>query len=250
MAGRLKDKTVIISGATRGIGRAIAVELAGEGANISFNYLRSDDEAEVLERRIKDLGGTARSFKADIRDYEAVKSWVDSTMESFGRIDIVINNAGIKMDKPLAFMEHEEWHAVIDTNLNGTFNLTRAVIITLIKQRSGVIINISSFSGIRGLPGQTNYSASKAGIIGFTKSLAREVAPYNIRVNAIAPGFIETDMVKGMGKDYEDRILKYIPLNRIGSPEEVAKVVKFLTDNEARYITGQTIIVDGGMSMV
>jgi 3-oxoacyl-[acyl-carrier protein] reductase len=249
MTGSLQDKTVIISGATRGIGRAIALELAGEGADISFNYLKSDLEAKELEEKISGLGVRVKSFKADIRDYKAVKSWVDNTMESFGRIDVVVNNAGITRDKALAFMEPQEWHAVIDTNLNGTFNLTRAVIITFIKQRSGVIINVSSISGIRGLPGQTNYSASKAAIIGFTKSLAREIAPYNIRVNAIAPGFIETDMLKELSGGYRERILKYIPLSRLGRAEEVAKVVRFLTTDEARYITGQTIIIDGGMNL-
>jgi len=249
MEGALKDKTVIISGATRGIGRAIALELAGEGAGISFNYLKSDPEARELEEKIGGLGVRVKAFRVDIRDFEAVRSWVDETIESFGGIDIVINNAGITRDKALAFMQPEDWHDVINTNLNGTYNLTRAVIITLIKQRSGVIINISSVSGIRGLPGQANYSASKAAIIGFTKSLAREMAPYNIRVNAIAPGFIETDMLKDMGEDYEGRVLKYIPLDRLGSPEEVAKVVRFLVTDEARYITGQTIIVDGGMSL-
>jgi len=249
MTGTLKDKTVIISGATRGIGRAIALELAGVGADISFNYLKSDLEAKELEEKISGLGVRVKSFKADIRDYKAVKSWVDNTMESFGRIDVVVNNAGITRDKALAFMEPQEWHAVIDTNLNGTFNLTRAVIIAFIKQRSGVIINVSSISGIRGLPGQTNYSASKAAIIGFTKSLAREIAPYNIRVNAIAPGFIETDMLKELSGDYRERILKYIPLSRLGRAEEVAKVVRFLTTDEARYITGQTIIIDGGMNL-
>lgn len=244
----LNNKTAIISGATRGIGRAIAIELAREGANISFNYLKSDAEAKELEEIIRDIGVNVRTFKVDIKDYDVVKSWVDDTLLSFGRIDIVVNNAGITIDKPLAFMNPEDWHTVIDTNLNGTFNLTRAVIIALIKQKEGVIINISSISGIRGLPGQCNYSASKAGIIGFTKALAREVAPYNIRVNAIAPGFIETDMLR----DIRDmgRILDYIPLNRLGSPQEVAKAVRFLVGDDGRYITGQTIIIDGGMSMV
>lgn len=246
----LQNKTAIISGATRGIGRAIALELSREGANISFNYLKSRAEAMELEKMIRALGVSVKSFQTDIKEYDAVKSWVDSTIESFGRIDIVVNNAGITIDKALALMEPRDWHDVIDTNLNGTFNLTRAVIITLIKQQNGVIVNISSVSGIRGLPGQTNYSASKAAIIGFTKSLAREVAPYNIRVNAIAPGFIETDMLKGLREGYKERILDYVPLNRLGSPEDVAKAVRFLATDEARYITGQTIIIDGGMSML
>ncbi|MBI4846973.1 MAG: 3-oxoacyl-[acyl-carrier-protein] reductase [Nitrospirae bacterium] len=246
----MKDNTVLISGATRGIGRAIAVELAGEGANISFNYLKSGREAAELENEIKNLGANAKSFQADIKDFQAVRSWVDKTKELFGRIDIVINNAGVIKDKALALMESDDWREVINTNLEGTFNLTRAAIVTLMKQKSGVVINITSVSGIVGLPRQTNYSASKAGIIGFTKSLAKEVAPYNIRVNAIAPGFIETDMLKVLTEEYKNQILKQIPLNRLGRPREVAKMVKFLVSDDAGYITGQTIAIDGGMSMM
>lgn len=244
----LKDKTVIISGATRGIGRAIAIELAGEGTNISFNFLKSNKDAEYLEKEIKYLGVNVKSFQVDIRDYDAVKSWVDDTKELFGGIDIVINNAGVIKDRALALMELNDWHEVINTNLGGTFNLTRAAIVTFIKQRSGVILNITSVSGIVGMPGQTNYAASKAGIIGFTKSLAKEVASYKIRVNAIAPGFIETDMLKNLKEEYKSQIIKQIPLGRLGRPEEVAKVAKFLVSDQASYITGQTIIIDGGMS--
>lgn len=244
----LKKKTVIISGAARGIGRAIAIELASEGANISFNFLKSSEEARTLEKEIKNFGVDVKSYQVDIKDYNAVKSWVDNTKELFGGIDIVINNAGIIKDKALALMEPDDWREVINTNLEGTFNLTRAAIVTFIKQKSGVIINIASVSGILGLPRQTNYSASKAGIIGFTKSLAREVASYNIRVNAIAPGFIETDMLKDLKEEYKSQIIKQIPLSRLGKPEEVAKVVKFLVSDDASYITGQTIIIDGGMS--
>lgn len=245
----LKNKTVVISGATRGIGRAVAIELAGEGANISFNFLKSDKDAREVEKEIKNFGVNVKSFQTDIKDYNAVKSWVDNTIELFGGIDIVINNAGMIKDRALALMEPDDWHEVINTNLDGTFNLTRAAIVTFIKQKSGVVINITSVSGIVGLPRQTNYAASKAGIIGFTKSLAREVASYNIRVNAIAPGFIETDMLKDLKEEYKSQIMKQIPLNRLGRPEEVAKVVKFLVSDGARYITGQTIVVDGGMSL-
>jgi 3-oxoacyl-[acyl-carrier protein] reductase len=245
----LNNKTVIISGATRGIGRAIALELAGEGANISFNYLKSGNEAMALEKEIKDLGVNAKSFQADIKDYIAVKAWVDETKELFGGIDIVINNAGIIKDKALALMEPYDWQEVINTNLDGTFNLTRAAIVTLIKQKSGVIINIASVSGITGISRQTNYSASKAGMIGLTRSLAKEVASYNIRVNAVAPGFIETDMLGDLKDDYKSRILKQIPLMRLGRPEEVAKAVKFLVSDDAGYITGHTVVIDGGISI-
>jgi len=244
----LKNKTVIISGATRGIGRAIAIELARGGANISFNFLKSNEDAEDLEKEIKYFDVNVKSFQVDIRDYDAVKSWVDNTKELFGGIDIVVNNAGVIKDKALALMELNDWHEVINTNLDGTFNLTKAAIITFIKQKSGVIVNITSVSGIAGMPRQTNYAASKAGIIGFTKSLAKEVASYNIRVNAVAPGFIETDMLKDLKEEYKSQIIKQIPLGRLGSPEEVAKVVKFLVSDEASYITGQTIVIDGGMS--
>jgi 3-oxoacyl-[acyl-carrier protein] reductase len=244
----LRNKTVIISGATRGIGRAIAIDLAGEGANISFNFLKSNKEAEDLVKEIEYLGVKVKSFQVDIRDYDAVKSWVDNTKELFGGIDIAINNAGVIKDKALALMEPKDWQEVINTNLDGTFNLTKAVIITFIKQKSGVIVNITSVSGIAGMSRQTNYSASKAGIIGFTKSLAKEVASYNIRVNAVAPGFIETDMLKDLKEEYKSQIIKQIPLCRLGRPEEVARVVKFLASDEAGYITGQTIVIDGGMS--
>jgi 3-oxoacyl-[acyl-carrier protein] reductase len=243
----LKNKTAIISGATRGIGRAIAVELAREGANISFNFIKSHKEAGNLEKEIKALGVKVKSFKVDIKDYEAVKSWVDGTKEFFGEVNIIINNAGVIKDRALALMDPQDWHEVINTNLDGTFNLTRAAIISFIKQKSGVIVNITSLSGIAGIPRQTNYAASKAGIIGFTKSLANEVASYNIRVNAVAPGFIETDMLKDLKEEYIKQMLKQIPLSRLGRPDEIAKAVKFLVSDDASYITGQTLIVDGGM---
>lgn len=245
----LKNKTAIISGASRGIGRAIAVELAGEGANISFNFLKSSNEAESLEKEINALGVKAKAFQIDIKDYDAVKAWADKTIELFGGIDIVVNNAGVIKDRALALMDPAEWREVININLDGTFNLTRACIIAFIKQKIGVVVNIASVSGVVGIPRQTNYSASKAGIIGFTKALAREVAPYNIRVNAVAPGFIETDMLENLKEEYKSQIIKQTPLGRMGKPEEVAKAVKFLVSDDAKYVTGQTIVIDGGMSM-
>jgi len=245
----LKGKTAIISGATRGIGRAIAIELAKEGANISFNYLKSIKAAEELENEIKELGSQVKSFQINIRNFDLVKLWVEQTQELFGSIDIVINNAGIIKDKALALMDLNDWHEVINVNLGGTFNLTKAAIVTLLKQKSGNIINITSVSGIKGIPRQTNYSAAKAGIIGFTKSLAQEVAAYNIRVNAVAPGFIETDMLSEIKDEFMQEIIKRIPLGRLGDPKEVAKVVKFLASEESNYITGQTLIIDGGLSL-
>ncbi len=244
------NKTAIISGASRGIGRAVALELARDGVNISFNFLKSTEEALALEKEVIKSGGKAKAFQVDIKDYASVKSWVDESIELFGRLDIVINNAGVIKDKALALMAPEDWHDVINTNLDGTFNLSRAAIIGLIKQKSGVIINITSVSGMVGIARQTNYSASKAGIIGFTKSLAREVAPYNIRVIAVAPGFIETDMVRSLKAEYRDQIIKQIPLNRLGKTDEVAKLVKFLVSDDAGYITAQTFIIDGGLSTV
>ncbi|RJQ55362.1 MAG: 3-oxoacyl-[acyl-carrier-protein] reductase [Nitrospiraceae bacterium] len=246
----LKNKTVVISGASRGIGRAIAVELAGEGANISFNYLKNSREAADLEREITVLGCKVKSFQVDIKEYDAVKTWIDDTRELFGRLDIIINNAGIVRDKALALMEPLDWQEVISTNLEGTFNLTRAAIVALMKQKSGVVVNIASVSGIAGMPRQTNYAASKAGIIGFTKALAKEVAPYDIRVNAVAPGFIETDMIGSLKEDYKNQILKQIPLKRLGRPQEVARMVKFLVSDDAGYVTGQTFVIDGGLSII
>jgi len=244
-----KDKTAIISGATRGIGRAIALELAREGANISFSFVKSQKEAEALVNEIEALGVKAKAFQVDIKDFLAVKNWVQETKETFGGLDIVVNNAGIIKDKALALMELDEWLDVVNTNLNGNFNLTRSSIVTLLKQKSGCIINITSISGVIGLPRQTNYSASKAGIIGFTKALAKEVAAYGVRVNAVAPGFVETDMLGELKEEYKNKMLGTIPLGRLGKAEEVAKAVKFLASEASGYITGQTIVIDGGLSL-
>lgn len=248
MSTIFQGRTAIISGAARGIGRAIALELAGGGANISFNYVKSGSDAEDLLLKIKSLGREAKAFQVDIKDYEGVKTWVEETRTSFGGIDLVINNAGIIRDRALALMEQRDWSDVIQTNLDGTFNLTRAAIIQFMKQKKGVIINVSSVSGIVGMSRQVNYAASKAGIIGFTKALAREVAQYNIRVNAVAPGFIETEMLRDLKEDYREMMIKQIPMVRFGTAEEVAKAVKFLASDDAGYITGHTLVIDGGMS--
>jgi len=198
---------------------------------------------------VRSRGRRALPVQLDVRDFEGAKTLVEDVKREFGRLDILVNNAGITKDKSLMMMNREEWSDVIDTNLTGVFNITRACIITFLKQKNGNIVNISSTSGIHPLPGQVNYAAAKAGVIGFTKSLAREVAPYNIRVNAVAPGFIDTDMTAELGEKAKEKFMKMIPLERFGSPEEIAKAVVFLLGDESRYITGQTIQLDGGLGM-
>jgi 3-oxoacyl-[acyl-carrier protein] reductase len=195
------------------------------------------------------IGRRALPFQLDARDFEGAKTLIEAVKKEFNRLDILINNAGITRDKSLMSMTQEDWSAVIDTNLTGVFNMTRACIITFLKQKSGNIVNISSVSGVHPLPGQTNYAAAKAGVIGFTKSLASEVAPYNIRVNAVAPGFIESDMTAGFSDKMRNKFLDMIPLGRFGTVDEVAKSVLFLLSSNSQYITGQTIQLDGGLGM-
>ncbi len=246
---KLKDKVAVITGASRGIGRAIALELAKEGAKIVFTYYKSEDLAQSLEKEIKDLGCEVFPCQVDTRDFQKAKELIQNSYKRFGAINILVNNAGIIKDKALMMMEKQDWDEVIDTNLNGLFNITRAAIVGFMKQKSGNIINITSVSGIIGMSRQTNYSASKAGIIGFTKSLAREVAAFNIRVNAVAPGFIDTDMTASLKEEYKAKVLPNIPLARFGMPQEVAKLVAFLASDDSSYITGQIIRIDGGMGM-
>jgi len=242
-----KDKVAIVTGGARGIGRAIVLMLAGEGANIAFSYLKSVETAEGLKNEIEKLGAKCLALQMDVRDFEKAKELVEKTKEVFGGLDILINNAGITKDKALMMMTKEEWQEVIDTNLNGVFNVTRNAIVTFLKQKKGDIINISSVSGIAGMGRQTNYAASKAGIIGFTKSLAKEAGPYNIRVNAVAPGFIDTDMVAGLREEHKKNLKEIIPLSRFGDAGDVAGAVRFLLSEAANYITGETIVVDGGL---
>lgn len=255
---RLKGKVALVTGGGRGMGRAISLALAKEGARVCVNYFHSQDAAEEVVKRIKENGGAmnrlvhggeAISYKADVSKLEEVNRMVEEVNKRFGRIDILINNAGLNIDKYLMIMNEEEWDRVIDVNLKGTFNCSKAVSRVMIAQRSGNIINISSVSAISGTAGQTNYSAAKGGMISFTKSLARELAPFGIRVNALAPGLIDTEMVKKMPKKMLDQILAMTPLKRMGTPEEVAKVVTFLVSEEAGYITGQVIRIDGGLAM-
>lgn len=243
----LKDKVAIVTGGSRGIGRAIVLRLASEGADIVFTYAKSSQEADSLVKEVEGLGRKCLAVQADARDFDKAKDLIEKAKDNFGRLDILVNNAGITRDKALMMMTKEDWFEVIDTNLNGTFNATRAAIVTFLKQKSGDVINITSVSGVAGLARQTNYSASKAGIIGFTKALAKEVAAYNIRVNAVAPGFVETDIISGLKEDYKKELVEKIPLGRFGKPEEVAEAVSFLLSDAANFITGQTIVIDGGL---
>jgi 3-oxoacyl-[acyl-carrier protein] reductase len=220
-----------------------------EGADCAFTYTRNRAAAESLTDQVRRTGRRALPVQLDVRNFEGAKTLVEEVKKEFGRLDILVNNAGITRDKSLMMMGQEDWSDVIDTNLTGVFNTTRACIITFLKQKSGNIVNISSVSGIHPLAGQVNYAAAKSGVIGFTKSLAKEVAPYNIRVNAVAPGFISTEMTSELGEKIKDKFLKMIPLQRFGTPDEVAKAVLFLLSDLSQYITGQTIQLDGGLGI-
>ncbi len=245
----LRNKTALITGASRGIGRAIALELGKQGANIVVNYAGSKERADQVVEELKDMGVRAISVQADVADEKSVKSLVKTSLEEFGSIDVLVNNAGITKDNLLMRMKESEFTDVIDTNLKGTFLCTKAVTRLMMKQRSGSIINVASIVGVSGNPGQANYVAAKAGVIGLTKSVALELATRNIRVNAVAPGFIKTDMTDQLTKEQKENTLKMIPLEMLGEPEDVAKVVRFLASEDAKYLTGQTIHVDGGMVM-
>ncbi len=242
-----KGQAAIVTGGTRGIGRAIVLMLANEGADVAFTYLKSAKVADELVKEIEGLGRKALALQIDVRDFQKSKELVEKVKLTFGRLDILVNNAGITKDKALMLMAKEDWQEVIDTNLGGTFNVTRNAIVTFLKQKSGNIVNITSVSGIAGMSRQVNYASSKAGIIGFTKSLAKEVAGLGVRVNAVAPGFVETDMVSGLKEEYKNQLTAMIPLSRFGKVSDVAGVVKFLLSEAASYITGQTIVVDGGL---
>lgn len=239
----------VITGGTRGIGKQIALELAQNGYDIATNYRTENDDLKDLINQVEELGVKINTYKCDVSNFENTEEFIKNVISDFGKIDVLINNAGITKDGLLMRMKKEDFEDVIDVNLVGIFNITRNVIPYMIKAKGGRIVNISSVVGVSGNAGQTNYSASKAGIIGFTKSLAKEVASRNITVNAVAPGFIQTKMTDVLKDEVKDEILKQIPLKRFGTTEDVAKTVKFLVSEDSSYITGQVINIDGGMLM-
>lgn len=241
------NKTALITGATRGIGKQIALTLAQNGYDIAINYRTENDALKDTKKEIEEKGVKCLAVQGDVSNFEDCERFVKEIIEEYGRIDVLVNNAGITKDTLLMRMKKEDFEDVIDTNLVGTFNVTKNVISYMMKSRSGRIINISSVVGVAGNAGQTNYSASKAGMIGFTKSLAKEVASRGILVNAVAPGFIETGMTDVLKDEIKEEIAKSIPLKRMGTTQDVANLVKFLASEESSYITGQVINVDGGM---
>lgn len=243
-------RSAIVTGGTRGIGKAIVLELARRGANVAFNYSKSADEAEKLKAEIESIGVKVFAAQCDVANTEAVAEFVKQSIEALGGIDYLVNNAGITRDTLIMRMKEDDWDAVIDTNLKGAWNFSKAVLRPMMKnENGGSILNISSISGVVGMLGQSNYSASKAGMIGLTKSLAKEVASRNITVNALAPGLIETEMASEMNAEYREKILAQIPLGRLGGVQELAEVACFILSDSARYITGQVIQPDGGLAM-
>lgn len=245
----LENRVALVTGAGRGIGRAIALKLASEGAAVIVNYHGSESKAKEVVSLIEEKGGKAEAFQCNVADFSACGQMMESIIEKYGHLDILVNNAGITKDNLLIKMSEEEFDAVIDTNLKGAFHCMKHVSRQMVKQRSGRIINISSVSGVSGNAGQTNYSASKAGIIGMTKTVAREMAARGITVNAIAPGFIQTDMTEVLSDKIKEAILEKIPMKQFGEPEDIADTALFLASDQAKYITGQVICVDGGMVM-
>ncbi|HOV78542.1 MAG TPA: 3-oxoacyl-[acyl-carrier-protein] reductase [Bacillota bacterium] len=246
----LCGRVAIVTGASRGIGRAVALALAKEGAGVVVNYVASSGAAAEVADAVREAGGSALVCRADVADPAQADALVKAAVSEFGRVDILVNNAGITRDGLIVRMKDEDWDAVLGTNLKGAFNCARAVSRHMMKNRYGRIINISSVVGVIGNAGQANYCAAKAGLIGLTKAMARELGSRSITVNAIAPGFITTEMTAGLPEEVKRKMLAQVPLERFGSPEEVARLVAFLASDAAGYITGQTILIDGGMSCV
>ena len=244
----LENKTALVTGASRGIGEAIAIRFAEQGANIAFTYLSSDERAKALEEKLTAMGVKAKAYKSDAGDFAAAEQLANDVVKEFGTIDICVNNAGISRDNLLLRMTAEQWDEVMQANLKSVFNLTKQVMRPMMKARKGSIINLSSIVGVKGNAGQSSYAASKAGIIGFTKSIAQEIGSRNIRVNAIAPGFIETDMTHYLKGDGAEKWFEKIPLGRFGKPEEIADVALFLASDMSSYVSGQVISACGGMS--
>lgn len=242
-------RTAIVTGGSRGIGRAIAKELSSRGANIAFTFTRNREMADALVAEIQSSGARVKAFQADVTDFASSEAMVKDVKAEFGSVDYLVNNAGITRDKLIMMMSQEDWDLVLDTNLKGVFNVTKHVVSVMVRQRRGSILNIASISGIVGMAGQTNYSASKAGLIGFTKALAKEIGRRSVTVNALALGLIETDMTSTLPDEYKQKMLEQIPLGRYGTVEEVARVATFLLSDDARYITGQVIQADGGLAI-
>ena len=246
----LENKVALVTGGSRGIGRAIALELTARGAAVVVNYNKSPESAEEVVKQIQATGGRAAAFQADVSDFKQAEALVKFAIETFGDLSILVNNAGITRDQLIMMMSEADWDAVINTNLKSTFNCSKAAVKHMMRKRVGRIINIASVAGQMGNPGQTNYSASKGGQIAFTKALAREIAARNITVNAIAPGFVDTEILDAMTPEVLEAALKMVPLGRKGKPEEIAYAAAFLASDESAYITGQVLGVDGGMAMM
>ena len=249
MSSSLSGKVAFVTGASRGIGRAVALRLAADGAKVALNFSSNISKAEEVKAQIDAAGGEAMLVQGDVAKFEVVAELIKKVVDTWGRLDILINNAGITRDNLLLKMSEDDFDKVISTNLKGVFNCTKAVTKLMMKQRGGRIINMSSVVGLKGNISQANYAAAKAGIIGFTKSAARELASRNVTVNAVAPGFINTDMTAALSEKVKEVLLQEIPAGRMGTPEDVANAVAFLVSDEAAYITGQVLSVDGGMVM-
>ena len=245
----LAGKSAVVTGASRGIGRAIALKLAAQGARVVVNYQKSADAAAQVVDEIRAAGGEATAVQADVSKFDEAHALVKSAMETFGRVDIVVNNAGTTRDNLIALLKEEDWDVVLATNLKSAWNMAKAVTRPMMKQRYGRIVNITSVSGLAGQGGQSNYSASKAGMIGLTKALAKELGPRNITVNAVAPGYVPTELSSTTPQEMQEIMLKMTPLGRYGTGEDIANAVAFLVSDEASYITGQTLSVDGGLVM-